>query len=133
MNKTLKTIVHVVLFVAAFIVFYLGLGIGLAVNPTGGAVLWALAAAIATATCSGSSTRACTDNSFAQLKLIAFRYPGVIARLAFKHGRLTHAEQLMAGTPRCIGRAVCYLPEPAFSQRYRPLHFSLSKATKTLP
>ena len=48
MNKTLKSIVHVVLFVAAFIIFYLGLGIGLAVNPTGGTVLLALAAAIAT-------------------------------------------------------------------------------------
>ena len=47
MNKTLKTIVHVVLFVAAFIIFYLGLGVGLAVNPTGGTVLWILAAAIA--------------------------------------------------------------------------------------
>lgn len=47
MPRTLKVIAHVVLFLAAFIVFYLGLGIGLTRDPNLGTALWALAAAIA--------------------------------------------------------------------------------------
>lgn len=47
MRKTLKIIAHVVLFLVAFIVFYLGLGIGLTRDPNLGTALWALAAAIA--------------------------------------------------------------------------------------
>lgn len=46
MPKRLKTITHVVLFVLAFIVFYLGLGVGLTQDPNLGTALWALAAAI---------------------------------------------------------------------------------------
>ncbi|MDE2839756.1 MAG: hypothetical protein OXM03_03925 [Chloroflexota bacterium] len=47
MRKTLKIIAHVVLFLVAFIVFYLGLGIGLTRDPNLGTAFWALAAAIA--------------------------------------------------------------------------------------
>lgn len=47
MPKALKTIAHVVLFVVAFVVFYLGLGIGLSRDPNLGTALWALAAVIA--------------------------------------------------------------------------------------
>lgn len=47
MHKTLKTIAHVVLFLVAILVFYLGLGIGLAQDPLIGTALWALAALIA--------------------------------------------------------------------------------------
>ena len=46
MPRALKTIAHVVLFLAAFIVFYLGLGIGLTRDPNLGTALWALAAVI---------------------------------------------------------------------------------------
>ncbi len=46
MRKRLKTVAHVVLFLLAFIVFYLGLGIGLTRDPNLGTALWALAAAI---------------------------------------------------------------------------------------
>ena len=46
MPRSLKTIAHVVLFLIAFIVFYLGLGIGLTRDPNLGTALWALAAAI---------------------------------------------------------------------------------------
>ena len=38
---------HAFLFVLAFLIFYLGLGIGLAFNPILGTLLWLLAAAIA--------------------------------------------------------------------------------------
>ncbi len=47
MPKALKTIAHVVLFVAAFIVFYVGLGLGLTRDPNLGTAFWALAALIA--------------------------------------------------------------------------------------
>ena len=47
MPKSLKIIAHVVLFLAAFIVFYLGLGIGLTRDPNLGTALWAVAGAIA--------------------------------------------------------------------------------------
>ncbi len=47
MQKRLKITAHVVLFVAAFIVFYLGLGIGLTRDPNLGTAFWALAALIA--------------------------------------------------------------------------------------
>ena len=43
----MKTVAHVVLFAVAILVFYLGLGIGLAFNPILGTLLWLLAAAIA--------------------------------------------------------------------------------------
>ena len=47
MRGPLKIVVHVLVFVAAVLVFYLGLGIGLAVNPFIGTVLWVAAAVIA--------------------------------------------------------------------------------------
>ena len=47
MPKALKTTAHVVLFVAAFIVFYVGLGIGLTRDPNLGTAFWAVAALIA--------------------------------------------------------------------------------------
>lgn len=43
----MKIVAHVFLFVLAFLIFYLGLGIGLAFNPILGTLLWLLAAAIA--------------------------------------------------------------------------------------
>lgn len=46
MPKALKTVAHVVLFIVAFIVFYLGLGLGLTRDPNLGTALWALAAVI---------------------------------------------------------------------------------------
>ncbi len=47
MPTALKTAAHVLLFIAAVLVFYLGLGIGLQFNPTLGTLLWLVAAAIA--------------------------------------------------------------------------------------
>ncbi len=37
---------HILLFVLAVVVFYLGLGVGLALNPTLGTLLWILAAGL---------------------------------------------------------------------------------------
>ena len=47
MHPTLKITAHVLLFLIAIVVFYLGLGIGLQVNANGGTILWLVAAAIA--------------------------------------------------------------------------------------
>ncbi len=47
MSGALRVTVHVLLFVLAIIVFYVGLGIGLQHNATIGSVLWFTAAAIA--------------------------------------------------------------------------------------
>lgn len=47
MRGPLKIVAHVLVFVAAVLVFYLGLGIGLALNPFIGTVLWIVAAVIA--------------------------------------------------------------------------------------
>ena len=47
MSGALRVTVHVLLFVLAIIVFYVGLGIGLQYNSTIGSVLWFTAAAIA--------------------------------------------------------------------------------------
>ncbi len=46
MPRALKIAIHVLLFILAIIVFYLGLGVGLALNPTAGTILWIVAAAI---------------------------------------------------------------------------------------
>ena len=46
-TKTLKIAVHALLFVIAVVVFFLGLGVGLQVNPNLGTLLWIAAAAIA--------------------------------------------------------------------------------------
>ena len=43
----IKMATHALLFLAAVVVFYLGLGVGLQVHPTWGTVLWAVAIAIA--------------------------------------------------------------------------------------
>lgn len=43
----LKVAAHVLLFVLALIVFYFGLGVGLAFNPALGTLLWLVAGAIA--------------------------------------------------------------------------------------
>lgn len=47
MPRALKTTAHVILFVIAFVVFYLGLGMGLTRDPNLGTALWALAGLIA--------------------------------------------------------------------------------------
>ena len=41
-----KVAAHVALFLVAFVVFYLGLGVGLQISPTWGTVLWVVAIAI---------------------------------------------------------------------------------------
>ena len=46
-RKFIGIAAHVVLFVAAVIIFYLGLGVGLALNPTLGTLLWIAAFAVA--------------------------------------------------------------------------------------
>ena len=43
----LKIVAHVLIFILALVVFYLGLGIGLALNPSLGTLLWLVAAGIA--------------------------------------------------------------------------------------
>ena len=45
--KTLRVAAHTVLFLAAVVVFYLGLGVGLQVSPTLGTILWGVAIALA--------------------------------------------------------------------------------------
>ena len=40
MAVLLKNVLHVLLFLLAFVVFFLGLGVGLAFNPTLGTALW---------------------------------------------------------------------------------------------
>jgi uncharacterized membrane protein len=47
MRGAARVTAHVLLFVLAIAVFYIGLGIGLQHNPTIGSVLWFAAAAIA--------------------------------------------------------------------------------------
>ena len=47
MSGAVRVTVHILLFVLAIVVFYVGLGIGLQHNPTIGSVLWFTAAAIA--------------------------------------------------------------------------------------
>ena len=50
MNVVRKTIgigIHVLLFLAALVIFYFGLGVGLAFNPTLGTLLWVAAFAVA--------------------------------------------------------------------------------------
>lgn len=42
----LRMIAHIALFIVAFVVFYIGLGIGLQQDPTWGSILWAVALAI---------------------------------------------------------------------------------------
>ena len=48
MDRRLRIVSHVLLFVIAVIVFYLGLGLGLQYSPTIGSVLWIVSAAIVT-------------------------------------------------------------------------------------
>ncbi len=40
MNLAVRIAIHIVLFLVAIVIFYLGLGVGLALNPTIGTVLW---------------------------------------------------------------------------------------------
>ena len=47
MPSALKKTVHIVLFLVAFVVFYVGLGMGLTRDPNLGTALWAAAAVIA--------------------------------------------------------------------------------------
>ena len=47
MSGVLRVTAHVLLFLLAIVVFYVGLGIGLQYNSTIGSVLWFTAAAIA--------------------------------------------------------------------------------------
>ena len=46
MSKSVRVTAHVLLFVLAVVVFYVGLGLGLQYNPTLGTVLWFASAAI---------------------------------------------------------------------------------------
>ena len=46
MNSVVRIVAHVLLFLLAFVVFFLGLGVGLALNPTIGTALWIAAGAI---------------------------------------------------------------------------------------
>ena len=39
--------IHALVFLAAVLIFYFGIGVGLAFNPTYGTLLWLLAAAVA--------------------------------------------------------------------------------------
>ena len=48
MDRKLRVVAHVLLFVIAVIAFYLGLGLGLQYSPTIGSVLWIVSAAIVT-------------------------------------------------------------------------------------
>ena len=43
MSTAMKTAAHLLLFLAAIVVFYLGLGVGLAASPLWGTLLWILA------------------------------------------------------------------------------------------
>ena len=47
MGTAVRVVVHVLLFVLAIAVFYLGLGIGLSYNPAIGTAMWGAAAVIA--------------------------------------------------------------------------------------
>ena len=49
MNKALKISAHVFLFVVALVVFYVGLFMGLQVNPNVGTLMWLVSAAIVVA------------------------------------------------------------------------------------
>ena len=46
MKRTLKVCAHVFLFLVALVVFYIGLFMGLQVNPKVGTLLWLVSAAI---------------------------------------------------------------------------------------
>ena len=46
-RKTIGIGIHVLLFLAALAIFYFGLGVGLAFNPTLGTLLWVAARAVA--------------------------------------------------------------------------------------
>lgn len=46
MNLAVRIVLHVILFLVAILVFYLGLGIGLAFNPTLGTLLWFMSGAL---------------------------------------------------------------------------------------
>ena len=48
MDRKLRVVAHVLLFVIAVIAFYLGLGLGLQYSPTIGSVLWIVSAFIVT-------------------------------------------------------------------------------------
>ena len=41
-----RIVAHILLFALAVVVFYLGLGVGLALNPTIGTLLWIVAAGL---------------------------------------------------------------------------------------
>ena len=43
----LRVVLHVAIFVAAFLIFTLGLGVGLALNPVAGTLLWLVAGVVA--------------------------------------------------------------------------------------
>ncbi len=49
MRLAVRTVLHVLVFLVAAIVFFLGLGIGLSQNPAIGTLLWLVAAGIAVA------------------------------------------------------------------------------------
>ncbi len=47
MLTTFRVITHVLLFVLAVVIFFLGLGVGLVLNSTLGSILWIVAGGIA--------------------------------------------------------------------------------------
>ena len=46
-KKVVRVCMHVFVFLVALVIFYFGLGVGLAVNPWLGTLLWILALAVA--------------------------------------------------------------------------------------
>ena len=48
MSLAIRIVLHVVLFLVAVVVFYLGLGVGLAFNPALGMILWFASGALFT-------------------------------------------------------------------------------------
>ena len=46
MSLVIRIVLHVALFLVAVVVFYLGLGVGLALNPAIGMVLWFVSGAL---------------------------------------------------------------------------------------
>ena len=46
MSLAIRIVLHVALFLVAMVVFYLGLGVGLAFNPALGMILWFVSGAL---------------------------------------------------------------------------------------
>ena len=51
MNNILRIVLHIAVFVIAGFIFFVGLGVGLALNPNLGTALWILAGLMALGNC----------------------------------------------------------------------------------